>query len=191
MQVFTRLLAVIPRRELSPRRSWLRVRQRMASLMLQVLSMLLQRLGTALLGPRPVQDTPGPGLPAYIEVREAPPAPGAAPAPEPEVKAEAEPEPEPRTVTPPLDLSSIKLVLDRIRRNNRGADLEQILGSLGQLLPLLHSADIPAHKLAGLEQSLGQMRAATSDGASAAGFEVNMAWLLLEREVRSVARHLG
>lgn len=147
--------------------------------MLQVLSMLLRRMGELLFGPRSVQDRPGPGLPAYIEVREAP----AAPAPE--------PEPAPRTEARPLDLSSIKQVLRDIRRNNRGADLEQILGSLGQLLPLLHSAEIPAHKLAGLEQSLGQMRAATRGGADAAGFEVNMAWLLLEREVQSVVRHLG
>ena len=85
----------------------------------------------------------------------------------------------------------MRQVLERIRRTDRGAELEQILGSLGQLLPLLRGADLPPHKLQGLERSLHQMRAATSQDQGAAGFEVNMAWLLLEREVRSVSEALA
>ena len=152
----------------------------MAVLALQVLSLLLRRLDTLLFGPRHERDRPGPGLPAYIEVREAP------------ARPTAEPEPGPRADTPPpVDLAGMRQVLVCIRRTDRGTDLEQILDSLGQMLPLLHGAAIPAHKLQGLEQSLCQMRAATRDGADAAGFEVNMAQQLLEREVQSVVRHLG
>lgn len=152
----------------------------MATLALQVLSLLLRRLDTLLFGPRSDRERPGPGLPAYIEVREAPARPAAEPEPRP-------PAPPP----PPVDLAGMRQVLNSIRRTDRGSDLEQILGSLGQMLPLLHGTAIPAHKLQGLEQSLCQMRAATRTGAGAAGFEVNMAWLLLEREVQSVVRHLG
>ncbi len=189
----------------------------MASLTLQVLSVLLRRLEALLFGPRPRRERePGVGLPAYIEVFGARSAERGAGSGEP--ARSTEPTESEFRVPSELELAAsgesvdaaVKIqragfvtarrsefeglagmgkVLERIRRGDRGADLDQILGSLGQMLPLLHGADIPAHKLHGLEQSLHQMRAATRGAAG--GFEVTMAWQLLERDVQAVVQHLG
>lgn len=168
MQVLTRLMTVVPGGRLSPRRSWLRLRHRMSSTLRQSLSALLRHLAALLFGP---QRDRAEG-PAFVEV-------------------------DPKEETgdgswceaPAVHPAEVSRLLERIRDNGRQDDLAQILGALGRLLPLLRGADVPAHKLQGLELSMRQMGEAARSGSSG-GFELNMAWLLLEREVAAVGASL-
>lgn len=171
MQVLSILQRVLPER---PRLSLVPLRQRAIDLARALLAAVVRRLTRLLAG---ASEPPTP--------RRRPSAPplaltGTA------VTVPRRPAPPPRP-----DLGSF---LDRVRRTRdhreRAAALERTLADLEQIVSLLRGMNRPRGDIEGLERSYLQIQQLADPDVARTGGELNMAWLLLERELRAVAARL-
>ena len=152
---------------LSERRPWLSVQHHVSRPLRHALHALLRRTAELLFGSR---RDPARG-PIFVEV-----------------DPDDAPEDTSWCEAPAVHPAEVERLLERIRDRGRADDLRQILAALQRLLPLLRGAEVPAHRLQGMELSMRQQREADRDDAD--GFGLDMAWLLLEREVAAVGSAL-
>lgn len=100
------------------------------------------------------------------------------------------------TVPPPRPVPGREIgsFLDRVRgardERQRGAALQQTLTDLERVIQLLRGID-RSMDAEGLERSYQQIQQLADPYARGTGFEVNMAWMLLERELKAVADRLA
>ena len=172
MQVLSILQRVLPER---PRLSLAPLRQRAVDLARALLAALVRRLTRLLAGaaePPAPRRRPSSSAPRALT--------GTA------VTVPARPAPPPRP-----DLGSF---LDRVRRTRdhreRAAALERTLADLEQIVGLLRGMNRPGGEIEGLERSYLQIQQLADPDVARTGGELNMAWLLLERELRAVAERL-
>ena len=183
--------SVLPQRFL--RRSWSLARRRVREVVRALLTAILARF-ERLLGPPDAYRRPPTGAEAASRYDEAasradqascdgPLALTGRPALRQEV-----PEPEVPRVTDAefLDPTWLDGLLTRVRGTRSGrsrkAAMDQTLADLERLIPLMERTGIQA---AGLLQSYRQLRLLQDPDRASSGFELNMAWVLLERELKS------
>lgn len=97
------------------------------------------------------------------------------------------------TAPPPPTAGLVGSFLARVQsarsEQERSAALAGTLGELERAITLLRSIDAPIDAT-GLERSYQQIQRLADPYGECTGFELNMAWLLLERELGALARAL-